>query len=79
MTNVLDVLEAHGCFMSEDDESEIDELVFKIVGQGLSLGEPNPPVDTADLAIRTCRCGTRITGFDEYHSHLKEKIEESIS
>ena len=68
MTTPLEVLEAHGCFMSETDEAEIDELVFKIVGHGFVFAEPT--VDAADLARRTCMCGERFSGFDDYHDHL---------
>lgn len=27
--------------------------------------------DVADLALRTCRCGTRVDGFYEYADHLR--------
>lgn len=66
MTNVLDILEAHGCFISNADEATMNTR-FENIG-----------IDFADLAMRTCQCGVRLDGFDDYHSHLRTMIEESI-
>lgn len=66
MKNVLDILDAHHTFMSNLNESDIDTLRFSI------------DADTADLAIRTCTCGKRINGFDEYHDHIRNEIERAI-
>lgn len=71
MTNVLDVLNQHGCFISDTDEAEMDEIHFS----GMTA---SPDYDHADMALRTCMCGTRINGFDEYHQHLREAIERTI-
>jgi hypothetical protein len=53
----LDILNAHGPFLSEADESEIHARI--------AAGS-----DVADLALRTCLCGARLDGFDAYHAHL---------
>jgi hypothetical protein len=53
----LDKLAAHGPYLSEADESEIDARI--------AAGS-----DVADLALRTCLCGARLDGFDAYHAHL---------
>jgi hypothetical protein len=29
-------------------------------------------LDMADFALRTCMCGHRVEGFDDYHYHLTE-------
>jgi ClpP class serine protease len=54
---VRTLLEAHAVFMSDADE---DALIDRLVSSD----------DVADLALRTCLCGRRIDGFDDYHSHL---------
>ena len=70
MSAPLELLAQHGCFMSDDDEAEIDELVFAIVGSSLTFAVGDPTIDASHLAKRTCMCGERIDGFDEYHAHL---------
>ncbi len=57
-------LEAHGPFMSDSDEAEI---VRRIVESD----------DVADLALRTCMCGRRLEGFDDYFEHLQAVLAEA--
>lgn len=64
-TNLLGVLDAHGPFMSDADEEEIIRRI------GASD-------DVADLALRTCMCGRRLDGFDEYFEHLRVVLREAI-
>lgn len=59
--NPLDILNAHGPYLSEADESEIDTRI---------AGGP----EVADLALRTCLCGARLDGFDAYHTHLVDVL-----
>lgn len=54
----LVVLEAHAVFLSEADEAEITGRSFE-------------SDDVGELALRTCRCGARIDGFDAYWEHLR--------
>jgi hypothetical protein len=35
--------------------------------------------DVADLALRTCMCGRRLEGFDDYFEHLRAVIRETAS
>ncbi len=35
--------------------------------------------DVADLALRTCMCGRRLEGFDDYFEHLRAVIREAAS
>ncbi len=30
--------------------------------------------DVADLALRTCMCGRRLEGFDDYFEHLRSVV-----
>lgn len=55
------VLEAHGPFLSDLDEEEIIRRI--------AVTE-----DVADLALRTCMCGQRLDGFDEYFAHLRAVV-----
>lgn len=71
MTNVLDVLSQHATFISDHDEADMDAALSE------GLVSPNG-YEFADFAKRTCLCGERIDGFDEYHAHLRAKIEETI-
>lgn len=57
--------------LSDEDERDIDNLVFEIARLSLSFEAHRTP-DTADLARRTCHCGVKIDGFYEYVDHLKE-------
>ena len=59
--SLLDALNAHGAYLSDADEAEIDAR--------LAAG-----ADVADLALRTCLCGTRLDGFDAYHAHLVQVL-----
>jgi hypothetical protein len=52
--------------MSEADE---EEIVRRIVTSD----------DVADLALRTCMCGRRLDGFDDYFEHLRAVIREATS
>ena len=65
MTSVLDVLNQHMVFLSDEDEEAIDKAIYD-------------GTNAADLALRTCLCGARLNGFDEYHQHLREAIERTI-
>ncbi len=55
------LLDAHGPFLSDSDEAEIIRRI----------GESD---DVADLALRTCMCGRRLEGFDDYFEHLRAVI-----
>jgi hypothetical protein len=57
----LQILEAHGPYMSDSDEAEI---IRRIVESD----------DVADLALRTCMCGRRLDGFDDYFTHLRSVL-----
>jgi hypothetical protein len=54
----LTALDAHGPFMSDADEAEIIRRMLE-------------SDDVADLALRTCMCGRRLDGFDDYFEHLR--------
>ena len=56
-------IDAHGPYMSDSDESEI---IRRMVESD----------DVADLALRTCMCGRRLEGFDDYFEHLRAVVEE---
>lgn len=58
------LLRNHTPSLSEGDDAEISSLIPEV-----SWGEG----DVADLAIRTCSCGTRIDGYYEYIDHLRDK------
>jgi hypothetical protein len=60
----LSILDGHGPFMSDSDEEEIIRR----------LGTSD---DVADLARRTCMCGRRLDGFDDYFEHLRAVIRET--
>ena len=53
------MLDAHGVYLSDSDEVEITRRLVEADDVGL-------------LALRTCLCGARIDGFDEYWNHLRE-------
>ena len=57
--DVIATLSAHGVYLSDADESELIERFVQFD-------------DVAFLALRTCMCGARIDGFDEYWNHLHE-------
>lgn len=57
--NVVAFLEAHGVFLSDDDETEL-------------IQRAATTEDVGELALRTCLCGERIDGFDAYIEHLRE-------
>ena len=72
MPNVLDIIDKHRPFLSDHDEAEI----WATLGDLVAIPSD---ADIADLAKRTCTCGTHIDGFDDYTDHLRTKIEESIT
>ena len=47
--------------MSDSDEAEI-------------VRRMSADVDVADLALRTCMCGRRLDGFDDYFEHLRAVV-----
>ena len=55
---VIATLSAHGVYLSDADESELIKRFVQF--------------DDVALALRTCMCGARIDGFDEYWNHLYE-------
>ncbi len=57
----VELLEGHGPFMSESDEAEI---IRRVIDRD----------DVADLALRTCMCGRRLDGFDDYFEHLRAVV-----
>jgi hypothetical protein len=65
-TETLSTLDSHGPYMSDADEAEIMRR----------LGASD---DVADLAVRTCMCGRRLDGFDEYFEHLRAVIREGLA
>lgn len=52
--------------MSDADEAEIIERV-------------GADADVADLALRTCMCGRRLSGFDDYYEHLRAVLREATA
>lgn len=62
----LTVLDAHGPFLSDQDEAEIIRRI--------AIGE-----DVADLALRTCMCGRRLKGFDDYYDHLRTVVRDAAT
>lgn len=60
------ILDAHGPYLSDADEAEIVRR--------LATSD-----DVADLALRTCMCGRRLEGFDDYFEHLRGVLEASPS
>jgi hypothetical protein len=58
------LLDGHGSFMSDSDEVEI---IRRMVESD----------DVADLALRTCMCGRRLEGFDDYFEHLRAVLREA--
>jgi ribulose-5-phosphate 4-epimerase/fuculose-1-phosphate aldolase len=57
-------LESHGPYMSDEDEAEI---IRRMVESD----------DVAELALRTCMCGRRLEGFDDYFEHLRAVVREA--
>jgi hypothetical protein len=49
--------------MSEADEAEIVRRI-------------GTDADVADLALRTCMCGRKLSGFDDYYEHLRAVLRE---
>jgi ribulose-5-phosphate 4-epimerase/fuculose-1-phosphate aldolase len=58
------VIDEHGPYMSGADEAEIIRRVVE-------------SDDVADLALRTCMCGRRLEGFDDYFEHLRVVVREA--
>lgn len=70
---IIGLLHEHHPSLTDANEEEITASVFAIVGESLTFnGRPGEETDVASLAIRTCACGLRIDGFDEYVFHLGE-------
>lgn len=67
--DVLDVIDEHIPSLSDDNETEIVDLIAR---------SPWEDFDVADYAIRTCSCGDRIDGFYEYVDHLKSAIKRAL-
>jgi hypothetical protein len=65
-TAPLSVLDDHGPYLSDSDEAEIIQRI------GASD-------DVADLALRTCMCGRRLDGFDDYFEHLRAVTREAVA
>jgi hypothetical protein len=66
MTTASATLDEHGPYMSDADEQEIIRRI-------------DTSDDVADLALRTCMCGQRVDGFDEYYEHLRAVIRETTA
>lgn len=64
-TGLAVILDAHGVYLSEDDETEINRRI----------GEA---ADPGAFALRTCQCGARIDGFDAYFEHLHQALGGSV-
>jgi hypothetical protein len=58
------LLRAHTPSLSDENDAEIVELVGRLIIF-------DEDVDVADLARRTCHCGTPIDGFYDYVDHLR--------
>lgn len=63
--DLMAMLHAHGPYLSDRDEAEIEARLAAAA-------------DIADLALRTCLCGVRMDGFDEYHAHLVQVFGSAI-
>lgn len=66
-TDAIEIIEAHAPHMSDGNEQEIADRRWN--SDTDRFGQQ--AFEEADLALRTCRCGIRIDGFDEYVFHLK--------
>ena len=64
MESVARAVDGHGPYMSDADE---DEIIRRIDASD----------DVGDLALRTCMCGRRLDGFDEYFEHLQAVLREA--
>jgi hypothetical protein len=62
-TRFADAIGLHGPYMSDSDEAEIVRRI-------------GADADVADLAVRTCMCGRRLSGFDDYYEHLRVVLGE---
>jgi hypothetical protein len=62
----IQTLDAHGPYMSRSDEEEI-------------VRRMGADADVADLALRTCMCGRRLSGFDDYYEHLRTILREAAA
>lgn len=69
----LTTLRAHFVYMSDSDEDELHVRALQVQLGGVEavFRGAAAPGDVADLALRTCMCGARIDGFDEYAIHLE--------
>ena len=62
-TTIETALRGHGPYMSDEDEAQIIRRI-------------GTDVDVADLALRTCMCGRKLSGFDDYYEHLRVVLRE---
>ena|SRR5258708_6704647 len=62
----ISIIDQHIPSLTDENEDEIIELSGK-----------TDDFDAADLAIRTCRCGVRIDGFEEFAAHIKDELQKA--
>ena len=74
MTARANLIRQHIPSITDENEAELIELIPGLLTYD-KLGTPD--TDIADMAIRTCACGTRIDGFYEYVDHITAKLEEA--
>jgi len=55
-----EILDEHACFIDKEIDEELFTRVF------------DEDRDVSEAALRKCRCGARIDGFDEYSVHLAQ-------
>lgn len=68
---LIALISAHTPSLSDDDERVIDERSMNTMVDRYGQHE----FEAADLALRTCHCGTKIDGFYEYVEHLKAMVQ----
>jgi hypothetical protein len=73
----MSVFDAHGPYMSDADEGEIIDRLWANVES--ILGGRRTGNDVAVLALRTCMCGRRLEGFDDYFEHLRAVVREAAA
>jgi hypothetical protein len=61
-----ELIEQHRPYISDGDEKRIIDLS----GETWNF-------DAGDLAIRTCKCGLPLDGFDEYVPHIQKVLEDA--
>lgn len=70
--NPIAVIDEHIPSMTDENEQEVFDKAVD-----LCHGFDETGATAADLAIRTCRCGTAIDGFYEYVDHLKAELRKA--